>query len=292
MQSSVVGNSIAPQHVFVGALEGRSCCSGLEDLEVCPKLVINFYLSGGQSFVIDGVQFSESAGHPGSRPCVSMINIKRCSRIHFNTFDSGLRLRKVKTSVPLTWLEREMGAISSCSPTLHRFLSTHLSHFVFEPTPDLVEIAEQISRPPPNLTGELLTLYRKARGIELMRLSCAALVAQADTIDHKPSLMSARQSERVRHYILANLSENLTIEVIARESGASVSSVQRHFKQQFGMTVFEFIRRKRLEAARDALEGRGVTVAEAAWIAGYMSPSSFITAFKKAYGTCPGEMRA
>lgn len=292
MQSSLVDNAITPQDVFVGALEGRSCRSDPGGLPLCPKLIINIYLSGGQSFVIDGVQFAESAGQPGSRPRVSMINIKRDAKIHFDTADSGSRLRKVKASIPLTWLEREVGAISSCSPALHRFLSTHLSHFVFDPTPDLVELAEQISRPPHGLKGELLTLYRKARGIELMRLSWAALVAQAEEIDRKPSLMSARQSERVRHYILANLSQSLTIEAIARETGASVSSVQRHFKQQFGMTVFEFIRRKRLEAARDALESRGVTVAEAAWIAGYMSLSSFITAFKKAYGTCPGDMRA
>lgn len=291
MQSSVVGGAIAPHHVFVGALEGRSCCAGLEELEICPKLIINFYLSGGQSFVIDGVRFSESAGH-GSSPRVSMINIRRHAKIHFDNADSGLRLRKVKMSIPLAWIEREVGEFSTASPALHRFFSTHLSHFAFDPTPDLVELAEQISHPPPNVKGELLTLYRKARGIELMRLSCAALVAQADEIDHKPCLMTARQNERVRNYILANLAKTLTIEAIARENGASVSSVQRHFKQQFGMTVFEFIRRKRLEAARDALEGRGVTVAEAAWIAGYTSPSSFITAFKKTYGTCPGDMRA
>lgn len=288
MQNSMVDSSFAPEPVFVGALEGRSCCSGLEDLELSPKLIINFYLSGGQSFVIDGVPFSEGA--TGNRPRISMINVARHSRIHFNPVDSG-RLRKIKTSIPLDWLEREVGTISACAPVLRRFLSTHLGHFAFEPTPDLVGLAEQISRPPPNLKGELLTLYRTARGIELMRLSWAALVAQAEEIEHKPSLMNARQSERVRNFILANLSKTLTIETIARESGASVSSVQRHFKHQFGMTVFEFIRRKRLEAARDALESRGVTVAEAAWIAGYMSPSSFITAFKKTYGTCPGEIR-
>jgi AraC-like DNA-binding protein len=292
MQSNLISNAIGPQQVFVGALEGRSCCVGLEELEICPKLIINFYLSGSQSFVIDGVPFSAGAGPSGSRPCVSMINVRHASKVHFNRSESGARLRKVKLSIPLTWLEREMGAISSCSPALQRFFSTHLSHFAFEPTPDLVELAEQISHPPSGLKGELLTLYRKARGIELMRLSCAALVAQAEEIDHKPSLMVARQSERVRHYILANLSKNLTIETIARESAASVSSVQRHFKQQFGMTVFEFIRRKRLEAARQALEGKGVTVAEAAWIAGFISPSSFTKAFKKTYGTCPGEIRA
>ncbi len=288
MQSSMVDSPVSPERVFIGALEGRSCCSGLEDLEVGPKLTINFYLSGGQSFVIDGLSFSEGAGRNGPR--VSMINIRHQAKIHFNPVDVG-PLRKVKLSVPLNWLEREVGVISSCSPALRRFLSTHLSHFSFQPSAELVELAEQISRPPPDLEGEILTLYRTARGIELMRLSCAVLIAQVEDVASRPSSLNVRQNERVLNFILANLSGDLTIETIARESGASVSSVQRHFKQQFGITVFEFIRRKRLEAARDALQGRGVTVAEAAWLAGYTSPSGFITAFKKTFGVCPSTMR-
>lgn len=291
MQNTSRNHSVASEPMFVGALEGRSCCSGLEDLEMGPRLIINFYLSGGQSFVIDGVPFSEGATQPGNVPRVSMINVRHHSKIHFEHVDAG-RLRKVKVTIPPEWLALQVGAISDCSPVLRDFLSTHLSHLAFEPTPDLVALAEQISRPPAKLKGELLNLYRTARGIELMRLSFAALVAQAGEVDPTPSLMSARQSERVREYILANLSKNLTIETIARETCASASSVQRHFKQQFGMTVFEFIRHKRLEAARDALEARGVTVAEAAWIAGYTSSSGFITAFKKTFGKCPGDIRA
>src|SRR5262245_20224987 len=128
--------------------------------------------------------------------------------------------------------------------------------------------------------------------MEIMRLSYAALVADAEGGDTRPSAMSARQSERVRSFILANLAKNLSIDEIARATGASASSVQRHFKQHVGMTVFEFIRRKRLDSAREALESQGVTVAQAAWIAGYTSSSSFIAAFKKTYGACPGAVRA
>lgn len=292
MQDGIVDEEAAAEPVFVGALEGRSCCAGLEDLEVWPKLIINVYLRGGQQFVMDGVPFAESADAAGHRPRISMINVRRHCRIHFNSGDQGARLRKVKVSIPLAWIERELGGVSSGSPALDRFFSLHLGHFAFDPTPDLVALAEQISHPPPSVKGDFLTLYRKVRGLELMRLCCAALVEQAGEADHKPSRMGARQSERVRHYIMANLTRDLTIESIARETGASVSSVQRHFKQHFGMTVFEYIRRKRLEAARDALENQGVTVAEAAWIAGYQSSSSFITAFKKTYGACPGDIRA
>ena len=68
--------------------------------------------------------------------------------------------------------------------------------------------------------------------------------------------------------------------------------MQRHFKEHFGLTIFEFIRQKRLESARWALESDGVPIAQAAYIAGYNNPSSFTTAFKKAYGVSPKYRRA
>jgi AraC-like DNA-binding protein len=294
MQDNSAGKPEAPQNVFVGAFNGQTCWPDNEIYEIWPKFLINFYLTGGQRFVIDGRPFKGDAGHGSAcRPQVVMINVKRDAKLQFLKSETAdLPLRKVMTSAPSSWLEREMGLSSDSSPVLELFFASHLSHFAFEPSRELVELAEQISRPPATLKGEQLRLYRKSRGLEIMRLSCAALVANAEETDHKPSVMSARQSGRVRDYVLANLQSNLTIEAIAKETGASPSSVQRHFKQHYGVTVFDFIRRKRLEAARDALEREGVTVVQAAWIAGYLSPSGFITAFKKTYGASPGEMRS
>jgi AraC-like DNA-binding protein len=294
MQKDAADKTVIPQHVFVGAFEGQNCWPSDETYEVWPKLIINIYLEGSQRFIIDDVPFRGSAGHGASRrPQVLIVNIKQFSTLRFVTDGGGGgKLRKVMTSAPARWIEQELGKPTDRLTALDRFLSDHLSHFAFYPSRDLIELAEQISSPPATLKGDLLTLYRKSRGLEIMRLACAALVASSEQADRRPCVMSGRQSERVRDYIVANLSANLTIETIARETGASVSSVQRHFKQHFGMTVFEFIRRKRLDAARDALERDGVTVLQAAWIAGYLSPSSFITAFKKTYGTPPGVIRA
>ncbi len=294
MTNTSASETNAPQYVFVGAFEGVNCWPGGEVHDIWAKFIVNVYLEGGQRFSIDGVSFNACAGHGASRrQRVLMINVKQDAALVFAGGDGGgKRLRKVMTSAPSSWLETVMAKGAGHSPMLERFFSEHLSSFTFEPGLDLIELAEQISNPPQTLTGELLNLYRKSRGLEIMRLACAALVSSAGDGAHRPLLMSARQSERVRDYIMANLSEDLSIEAIARHTGASASSVQRHFKQHFGVTVFDFIRRKRLDAAREALERKGVTVMQAAWIAGYMSPSSFIAAFRKTYGTSPGGMRA
>ena len=90
---------------------------------------------------------------------------------------------------------------------------------------------------------------------------------------------------------LANLGKDLTIDLISGEVGASPSTVQRRFKEHFGVTVFDFVREKRLEAARAALANERVPVGTAAYLAGYNHVSSFTTAFRKAYGLTPKQVR-
>lgn len=279
--------------MFVGALDQRHCAPNNKIYELPPKLIINLYLRGCQRFVIDGTRFVGAAHADGRpQPRVLMINVKRPAQLYFDNDSTGAELRKVYTSASLRWLEHELGGGKGRPAALEQFFANHLSQFAFEPSQELIELGEQICRPPAHLSGEMLDLYRKSRGLDILRLSYTALVADAEGAARRPALSNVRQSERVKEYILANLAGDLSIEKIARACGASVSSVQRHFKHTFDTTVSDFIRRKRLEAARDALVTRGVSVAESAWIAGYESRPAFTAAFKKAFGTSPGDVRA
>jgi AraC-like DNA-binding protein len=56
--------------------------------------------------------------------------------------------------------------------------------------------------------------------------------------------------------------------------------------------VFDYVRVRKLEQAREVLERDGVSVAQAAYIAGYASPANFATAFKRQFGTSPKNVRA
>ncbi|MBX9464769.1 MAG: AraC family transcriptional regulator [Aquamicrobium sp.] len=103
--------------------------------------------------------------------------------------------------------------------------------------------------------------------------------------------MSLRRYLRIKDFISAKLDKELTIDVIAREAGSSVSTVQRHFKEHFGVTISDFIRKQRLDMARAALARDGIPVSHAAHLAGYNNISSFTTAFRKAYGVTPKQVR-
>lgn len=276
-----------PQHLFVGTVDGEpSCAPDCQIYDIWPKFLVMVLLQGAQHFVIDDTAYRIDAGYQElCTPLVFMLNVARHSKLRFVN-DSTIPLRKIQISAPFPWIERLMQAQSAGVPTLHSFFSCHLAHFRFAPNRQILHLAEQLMKPPPSMEGEVRTLYRNSRALDIMCLACAALLEQ-DASRRRPQLVSRRQSEKVRDYVLQNIEKALTIEEIAREVGASISSVQRHFKESFGMTVFEFIRNERLSRACSALEQDGVTIAQAAYAAGYADPSNFTTAFKKAYGVPP-----
>ena len=67
----------------------------------------------------------------------------------------------------------------------------------------------------------------------------------------------------------------------------SALMLQRQFRAVFGTTVFAYLRECRLLRARRALEHDGVTVGQAAMVAGYTSAANFATAYKRRFGHAP-----
>ena len=139
----------------------------------------------------------------------------------------------------------------------------------------------------------LITAARTAGGaVEIVADAIQQLsgrpAVRTDAILSTRDLTRARQ---IREFAESTLDKPVTLTDIAREVGVSTSSLQRLFKQAYGVTVIEFIRSQRLLKARDALERDGITVAQAAYLAGFSSPANFATAFKRAFGTSPSQLK-
>jgi AraC-like DNA-binding protein len=102
--------------------------------------------------------------------------------------------------------------------------------------------------------------------------------------------LSAETRERVhyaREVLLQNLHEPLTLEQLARRSQLSESVLKQGFKQEFGMTVFDYLLDYRLNQARQLLEQRTMQVTEVMTAVGLKNRSYFAAAFRQKFGQNP-----
>lgn len=90
------------------------------------------------------------------------------------------------------------------------------------------------------------------------------------------------------YYINTHLGEALTVDDLAGLCYLSRFYFMRRFKDATGYTVHNYIQQKRLAAAAERLEeGAGVT--ETAMEFGFAEYTSFLRAFRKAYGVTPSD---
>ena len=92
-------------------------------------------------------------------------------------------------------------------------------------------------------------------------------------------------------YLEEHLGDPLDWEALARKAGCSSFQLQRMFPYLTGMTLPEYVRRRRMtRAAVDLLAG-DARVAEVALRYGYESPTAFNRAFKAVHGGGPSAAR-
>ncbi len=89
--------------------------------------------------------------------------------------------------------------------------------------------------------------------------------------------------------VLADPSDRRTLERWSDSAGASARTLARLFNSDLGMSFRDWRRRIRFHHALEALT-RGETVARAANLAGYRSPSAFTAAFHKIMGAPPSKL--
>lgn len=92
-------------------------------------------------------------------------------------------------------------------------------------------------------------------------------------------------------YIESNITEDLTIENIAKHAYVSPFYFQKGFAMLCGFTVGEYIRNRRLSLAANDLLTTNERIIDIAIKYGYDSPDSFTKAFTRFNGTTPTQVR-
>ncbi len=96
---------------------------------------------------------------------------------------------------------------------------------------------------------------------------------------------------RALSYLEANLFSPVTIEVLAERSACSVSTLLRIFKKELKTTPMAYLRRRRMEEAKDLLTRTDKPIGEIAVLVGFNNQGAFTDAFRASFGTTPRTYR-
>ncbi|NNE90292.1 MAG: helix-turn-helix domain-containing protein [Verrucomicrobiales bacterium] len=96
---------------------------------------------------------------------------------------------------------------------------------------------------------------------------------------------------RAKRFVNANLEEKIRLEEVAQHVGVSSFYFCKVFKQATGMTLTEYVNRRRVEWAKRLLLNPQARVTEVAFDVGYQSLSQFNRSFLKYVGISPTRFR-
>lgn len=135
-------------------------------------------------------------------------------------------------------------------------------------------------------SGSLRSLYAEAKALEL--------VCQFFRRLGEPGDVSARERKRLdaaRRRLDEDFVSPPCIRALAHEFGTNEARLSAGFRRVFGMTIFDYIQKLRMQHACRLLVDTDLPVTQIAYDVGYEYPGNFATAFKRHFGMSPRELR-
>jgi AraC-like DNA-binding protein len=151
----------------------------------------------------------------------------------------------------------------------------------------LSHVREEAQSEPPGFRFRVGAICTSLVTLVARQLVEQARLAQPETRDRHGHYVTL-----AKDYLLRHLTQSLHLEEVAAHLQISEEHLARLFKRSTGETVFDYVRRMRLEQARTLLIGSDMNVSEIAERTGFGSLAAFSRSFKRELGASPTEYRS
>ena len=239
-----------------------------------------FFLEGNVDMIIEGDVFSM---HPGD-----LVLIPPKIRHHAEIRNQELPYRRL-----VFWISREYcKRLLELSPD-YVYLMQHVEvagDYVF--SNDIITFN--------TIQSKVFALIDEMRSNRFGRdaritLCVNDLILHLNRIVHERNYPRSEKEDKnlyqsLAEYIEKNLEGNLSLEHLAEVFYVSKYHIAHTFKDHTGLSIHQYITKKRLTACREAILG-GSEITQAYLMFGFGDYSSFYRAFKKEYGISPREFR-
>lgn len=133
--------------------------------------------------------------------------------------------------------------------------------------------------------------YQKHLGVRILLLKFLELLAEHNGLRHdSPGNPKGIQKE-ILFYLQQNYCNHISLKDLASHFHLSEKYVSRFFKEQFHLTVTQYISYLRLSHAKHLLESTNLSVTDIALTCGFTNVSYFIRSFGRTYGLSPLQYR-
>ena len=122
-------------------------------------------------------------------------------------------------------------------------------------------------------------------------LSMLKIIAEHISRDTSPMVSDESIGKLVKYYVKQNLDRKITLSDIALSLHCSTVTLTEHFKAEFGITIMDYVTKKRMELSEKLLLSTDEPLRVVSSLSGFSDVEYFSRTFKKYYGTSPASWR-
>ena len=149
------------------------------------------------------------------------------------------------------------------------------------------------------LAGQMRQPTYSGRLFDLLCDACifAAIVELTETIGTQsggPAPMNGRPYRRARaarEILDARIADPPSIAELSANLAINATTLRANFRAVFGMSIFDYVRSRRLEVARLMVRDGDLPIGEIGYRVGFSNPSAFSAAYRRRFGRSPGAER-
>lgn len=245
-----------------------------------PELELGFISSGSGDYILDGSWYEAAAGNlfpvrPNEQHCIPTIHSPELSS--FNIYLSSYFLWNVCGEyIPSGRLRTFIGGIQ-------------IGH-CFKGREAIFNELMRLSETPESVQASRHLIRRLV--LELTIGIASELPEDRDDSLLVCAVMHQNDIQKAIDYINKNLTEPITLDDIARNSGMSRSHFSTIFRSVTGVSPYEYLLLQRIEQAVGLLRTTDKTIIEVAQSCGFRNLANFNKAFKNATNMTPSGYRA
>lgn len=252
---------------------------------LAPGITAAFLLHGEAEVSLPRQRLHFDARHSGQR--AMLLNLTDADQFQRHWL-SGRQETKICLSLTPDWLQRFAFSSQLRSDNLQRLSRSHWQHLAWQPSAETFQRAQQLLAQDADQPPLLQRLQRESFALDLASDILRSIDQPAEK---RLGSHLQRRLLRLKDWLDSGAANHLSIAQMAKQLGTNPVDLQNGFRARNGITIAAYLRRQRLEQAYQAIRQQGLSIDDAANLAGYQHISSFSSAFKRQYGFPPSQAR-